>query len=98
MRYRTWFISRFIVLVIIVLVLTASFVQYSKDRYDRGGKLTEKEYIEEFNAFKEELSSAKPYTSYANSFFVVLLSMVLIVASYEATVFLISLYLRKIIK
>ncbi len=94
-NHQSWLLPRLIVFVLLVIVMSSMFTQYSRDRYERGITLTKNQYIENYSSFKEELLSSKPYRQYGNSLLATFLPMLIIIGAYEGIILLLSIYLRK---
>ncbi|NEN88177.1 MAG: hypothetical protein F6K48_04285 [Okeania sp. SIO3H1] len=87
-------VSRVIVFLILVIVVTFYFREYSLDRYDRGILLDQKEYISNFEQYKSELLSSEKDISLPYSLTVTFIGLLIIVGGYELIVFIVSLFIK----
>lgn len=104
MNYRAWIISRLVILLLLTLIVTKPFVQYSHNQYDLGRKLEQieksvdlKDVKKDFQDLKEDLLSSEKNKNYSYSFLVLLVSFAFIISSYEIIAFLLTRTLSKIL-
>ena len=80
-------ISRIIVFLTLVIIITPLFIGYSWNRYNDGKSLTKSEYINDFTRYRQELLDSKKGTNTAYSLTVTFIGMLIIVGGYELIVF-----------
>lgn len=80
-------ISRIIVFLLLVIVITPLFITYNWNRYNNGTNLTKNEYINDFARHRKELLDSKKGTNFAYSLTVTFIGMLIIVGGYELIVF-----------
>jgi len=95
---KTELLSRIIVFLALVLIVTPCYVLYSQNRYDQGVNLKKQEYIAEYDKYKNELLNSKRGVNFIYSLIVTFVGLLIIVGGYETIVFLVSLPIKKLIK
>ncbi|NEQ76474.1 MAG: hypothetical protein F6K23_27635 [Okeania sp. SIO2C9] len=88
------FVSRIIVFLALVIVVTFYFREYSLDRYNQGILLDKKEYISNFDEYKNELLSSTENFSLRYSLTSSFIALLIIVGGYELIVFIVSLLIK----
>lgn len=88
------FVSRVIVFLVLVIVVTFYFREYSLDRYNQGILLDKKEYISNFDEYKNELLSSTENFSLRYSLTSSFIALLIIVGGYELIVFIVSILIK----
>ncbi|NES65372.1 MAG: hypothetical protein F6K24_08970 [Okeania sp. SIO2D1] len=88
------FVSRIIVFLALVIVVTFYFREYSLDRYNQGILLDKKEYISNFDEYKNELLSSTENFSLRYSLTSSFIALLIIVGGYELIVLIVSLLIK----
>ena len=99
-------ISKLIVFVLLSLIASTSFIEYSWDRYNKGvyldkkgyiEKFCKKEYVEELCKYQNELLKSELGTNFTYSLTVTFLGLLIIIGGYETIIFLVDLKVKKLI-
>jgi hypothetical protein len=82
---RNIFFAKMIILLVLTLLGGYFYTQNAYQKYERGNELTKEKYLEEFDAYKGSLLSAKYYKNQLFSTFIVLITVSFFIGSYELT-------------
>jgi hypothetical protein len=80
---RNVFFAKMIILLSLTLIGGYFYTQNAYQKYERGNELTKEKYLEEFDAYRGSLLSAKQYKNPWFSTFIMLIIVSFFIGSYE---------------